>query len=68
MDDADRAQPDRENYLAGCVARAISRLPAGPGLAICEDCDEEIPEERRRAVPGCRRCLECQAEFEKGWR
>lgn len=42
------------------VARARSRLAAGPGLSQCEDCDVPIPEARRRAVPGVRRCVACQ--------
>jgi phage/conjugal plasmid C-4 type zinc finger TraR family protein len=44
------------------VKRARSRLRAGPGLARCEDCDAPIPEARRLAVPGVRRCVACQAE------
>ena len=44
------------------VARARSRLPAGESLRTCEECGEEIPEARRRAVPGVRRCVPCQAE------
>lgn len=44
------------------VARARSRLPRGESLTHCEDCGEEIPEARRRAVPGVRRCVTCQAE------
>ncbi|PIE57141.1 MAG: molecular chaperone DnaK [Desulfobulbus propionicus] len=32
---------------------------------ICEECREPIPENRRKAVPGCTRCLSCQAEFER---
>ncbi|MFH1027690.1 MAG: TraR/DksA C4-type zinc finger protein [Pseudomonadota bacterium] len=31
----------------------------------CEDCGEQIPEGRRRAIPGCKRCMSCQTEFEK---
>jgi len=44
------------------VARARSRLPRGESLSRCEDCGNEIPEARRRAVPGVRRCVACQAE------
>jgi phage/conjugal plasmid C-4 type zinc finger TraR family protein len=33
----------------------------------CIDCEEEIPEARRRAVPGCRRCVDCQSLHEN-WR
>ena len=42
------------------VARARSRIPRGESLTHCEDCGEEIPEARRRAVPGVRRCVRCQ--------
>ena len=33
----------------------------------CEDCDEQIPLARVRAVPLCIRCVECQEIAEK-WR
>ncbi len=32
----------------------------------CIDCEEEIPEARRKAVPGVQRCIECQQEKERG--
>lgn len=44
------------------VARARSQMPRGESLTHCEDCEEPIPEGRRRAVPGVRRCVACQAE------
>lgn len=43
------------------VARARSRLPRGESLRECEDCGEPIPEARRQAVPGVRRCVGCQS-------
>ena len=35
----------------------------------CIDCDTQIPEARRWAVPGCQRCVECETvkEKKKGW-
>lgn len=42
------------------IKRARSRLPHGPGLSHCEECDDEIPEARRKAVPGVRLCVSCQ--------
>lgn len=48
--------------IADAVERARNRLGAGESLAVCEDCDEPIPEARRTAVPGVRRCVACQAE------
>ena len=48
--------------VADEVARARSRLLGGASLTHCEDCEEPIPEARRQAVPGVRRCVSCQAE------
>ena len=42
------------------IKRARSRLPQGPGLARCEECDAPIPEARRKAMPGVRLCVPCQ--------
>ncbi len=44
------------------VQRARSQLSAGEGLSECIDCDEPIPQARRDAVPGVRRCVGCQEE------
>ena len=48
------------------VELAKSRLPQGTSLTHCEECEIEIPEARRRAMPGVRYCVQCQAELEKG--
>lgn len=42
------------------IRRARSRLPTGPGLERCEECEAPIPEARRQAVPGVRLCVTCQ--------
>jgi phage/conjugal plasmid C-4 type zinc finger TraR family protein len=47
------------------VELAKSRLPQGESLTHCEECESEIPEARRRAMPGVRYCVKCQAEREK---
>jgi len=44
------------------VELARSRMPRGESLTHCEECGESIPEARRLAVPGVRRCIECQEE------
>lgn len=46
--------------IKDAIKRARSQLPSGPGLSHCEDCDAEIPEARRKAVPGVRLCVACQ--------
>ncbi|MGH8114310.1 MAG: DksA/TraR family C4-type zinc finger protein [Rhodanobacteraceae bacterium] len=48
--------------VADAVARARSKQRSGPGLSNCEQCDATIPEARRKAVPGVRLCVACQAE------
>lgn len=47
------------------VEAARRRLPAGESRTHCEVCEEPIPEARRKAVPGVRLCIGCQAELEK---
>lgn len=34
-------------------------------LTHCQDCDEPIPEQRRRMINGCTRCVDCQAIYEQ---
>jgi len=47
------------------IARARRLLAGRESLARCEECEEPIPEARRRALPGVRRCVRCQAEAEQ---
>ena len=47
------------------VQLARSRLPEGESLTHCEECGAEIPEARRKALPGVRYCVRCQSELEK---
>ncbi len=48
------------------VKLARSRLPnakkVGESLKLCDVCDKEIPEARRKAIPGVRLCVPCQSE------
>lgn len=47
--------------VESAVARARSRMAAGESFRFCVECEEPIPEARRRAVPGVQRCVACQA-------
>ncbi|MCE8518050.1 DksA/TraR family C4-type zinc finger protein [Ruegeria pomeroyi] len=38
------------------------RAPVGESLTHCAECEEEIPEARRQAIPGVKLCLDCQQE------
>ena len=43
-----------------------SRLPdPNKEYLECIDCGDEIPEKRRKAIPGCPRCINCQAIVDK---
>ena len=50
-----------EDTVSDAVTAARARLPAGEGTTHCEECGEEIPEARRRALPGARTCVACQS-------
>jgi phage/conjugal plasmid C-4 type zinc finger TraR family protein len=47
------------------VQRAKSQLPAGPSLTHCEECNADIPEARRAAMPGVRLCVACQEAHDR---
>jgi len=51
--------------VASEVERARSRFTGGESLTHCEDCEEPIPEGRRRAIPGVRLCVKCQEEADQ---
>jgi phage/conjugal plasmid C-4 type zinc finger TraR family protein len=47
------------------VQNARRKLPSGQSRRRCEACDAEIPEARRNALPGVRRCLSCQTSLDE---
>ena len=54
-----------EDSLNDEIARARKNVPCGESLQFCAECGEEIPEARRKALPGVRLCLACQEEADK---
>ena len=48
--------------ISEAVERARAQLARGESLTHCEECAEAIPEGRRLAVPGVRRCVDCQEQ------
>jgi phage/conjugal plasmid C-4 type zinc finger TraR family protein len=40
------------------------RRPSGESLVRCAECEEPIPEARRRAIPGVKLCVDCQMEWD----
>lgn len=57
----DAVQEQIDATVADAVARARSKQHKGPGLSHCEECGAPIPAARRKAVPGVRLCVACQA-------
>ena len=47
------------------IRRARKNVPSGESLEFCEECGEEIPPVRRKALPGVRLCIHCQEEADK---
>jgi phage/conjugal plasmid C-4 type zinc finger TraR family protein len=47
------------------VAEVRARIKTGPSLEFCEDCGDDIPEARRKAVSGCTLCVDCQTIHER---
>jgi len=47
------------------INRAQSRLTQGPSLSHCAECGADIPEARRKALPGVRLCIRCQDAHDK---
>jgi phage/conjugal plasmid C-4 type zinc finger TraR family protein len=47
------------------VERARNQIATGESSLICEKCACIIPDQRRKAVPGIRLCIECQSALEK---
>jgi len=60
MDEADHAQVMNDRYLKAGIAAVLDHAVTGESLGECQDCGIEIPEARRKAVPGCTRCVPCQ--------
>lgn len=64
VDNVDNAELIEQRMRARGVARIRTALDA-EGSAECETCSDEIPEERRKAIPSATRCATCQEIFER---
>lgn len=45
-------------------ARYQLGLTNGDSNDFCDDCDEEIPEARKKAIKGCKFCVQCQTKHD----
>lgn len=58
-------QEQIEATVNEAIELAKSRLPDGKSLTHCEECEEEIPQARQKAIPGVRYCINCQSDIEQ---
>ncbi|WP_323975899.1 TraR/DksA family transcriptional regulator [Aeromonas hydrophila] len=66
MDDIDRARRTTDRMLAVQLANQVGKGHyQGESLHQCEECDDPIPEARRRHVPGVRLCVPCKTRLER---
>ena len=70
MDDIERGQVLDGMYREQALAAHAARQKSEGGMEVfyCEDCEDPIPEARRRASKGCTRCVDCQQEVDDGGR
>jgi phage/conjugal plasmid C-4 type zinc finger TraR family protein len=54
-------QDQIDDTVTAEVMRARARMSTGEGEPHCVECGDEIPEARRRALPGVRTCIACQS-------
>jgi phage/conjugal plasmid C-4 type zinc finger TraR family protein len=56
-----------QDQIDASIEDELTRMQAkrplkGESFTNCAECDETIPEARRRAVPGVKLCIDCQRE------
>ena len=62
---------DRQRYVEHKLSRVVPNLKRAIAKAlqgnrnVCDDCGEEIPKDRLKAVPGAIRCIRCQSKSER---
>jgi phage/conjugal plasmid C-4 type zinc finger TraR family protein len=54
-------QDQIDDTVTDGVLRARARVPTGDSATHCLECGDEIPDARRRALPGVRTCITCQS-------
>ncbi|MBP0447698.1 DksA/TraR family C4-type zinc finger protein [Roseomonas sp. SSH11] len=58
-------QDQIDHTVTDGVLRARANIPTGVGGVHCLECGEDIPEARRRALPGVRTCVACQSALDR---
>ncbi len=62
-------QEQIEDSIKDELDRMAARArPVGESLTECAECGEAIPEQRRRALPGVKLCVDCASERDAGYK
>lgn len=54
-------QDQIDDTVKDAVQFARARMPSGKSETHCDECGDEIPQARRRALPGATTCVPCQS-------
>jgi phage/conjugal plasmid C-4 type zinc finger TraR family protein len=65
LEEAEMAQFHSIHIHMNAINSIRASLSNRPSLSHCEECGEEIPEPRRKAVSGVRTCIDCQEVLER---
>ena len=58
-------QEQIDDTVMDAVLRARANLPVGESETHCVECGDEIPEARRKILPGFRTCVACQSAHDQ---
>jgi phage/conjugal plasmid C-4 type zinc finger TraR family protein len=58
-------QDQIDDTVVDGIQRARASMPIGEGQTHCLECGNEIPDARRRVLPGVRTCIECQSALDR---
>lgn len=64
IDRAEQCEEVQRSDAIAAIQLKNQELAQAGSLSHCEDCGNPIPEARRLAVKGVRRCISCQLDFE----
>ena len=67
-EEAEMAQLHSIHLHMNAIARvqgALAKQREHASLSECEDCGEDIPEERQKTIAGVTRCVACQERVER---
>ncbi len=69
IDRAQEAEQFRRDLLVRAKRAGIAEQLGRPSaFLLCDDCGDPIDAERRKALPGATRCVDCQEAAERGRR